>query len=124
MSLTIALKAVDVTRRSRIMRFAATPTGNYATGGDTVDFTTASNPNNEPHPIPDRIPEHSEVSFLNNMEGNQPKWVKGTTLANSKVKFYSSAETELAAGAYSANDKAQPIEFEVKQSLGKSQPPL
>ncbi len=46
MALASAVKLIDISRRRKIIRLLITASANYATGGDTLDLTATTNPNN------------------------------------------------------------------------------
>ena len=73
-----------------------TPTGNYATGGDVVDFTTV--------PLVKASRPPMSVMFYNFPGGYNAEWIRATPDAvnTGKVKIYSASGTELTAGAYPA----------------------
>lgn len=108
MPIALAVDSVDVSRRKRRIAYIPTLTGSYPTNGDTLDFSAATNPKfltgaGVPQTVPDLI--EAEGSF----DGMAITPVRGTTNANSKLKCFSSNDTELAAGAYSANQKADAL---------------
>lgn len=91
-----------------------TPSGNYATGGDALDFTSQ-------HKIKSpkgRVPTHVEIQGAS---GFAYRWVPGTDLATGKVKVLGQeptnatvgviALTELAAAAYPAGVTGDTIRF-------------
>jgi hypothetical protein len=67
--------------------------GNYATGGDTLDFTT----------VADKLPSTQIIQvFADSQNGNSGYYVpvQGTALNNWKVKAFTGGGTEFTAGAY------------------------
>jgi hypothetical protein len=67
--------------------------GNYPTGGDTLDFTT----------VADRLPSTQILQVCaESQNGNAGYYVpvQGTALNNWKLKAFTSGGTELTAGAY------------------------
>lgn len=48
MALALALQFQDASRRRAVNAYKVTASGSYTTGGDTVDLTAATNPNNLP----------------------------------------------------------------------------
>lgn len=102
MALAGAVKDVDYSRRRRIVTVAVTFSVNYATGGDTLDLTAITNPAFKSNAKFGSVPPAEKVKFRNGAGGYDFEWVPGTTLANGKIKVFSSANTELAAGAYNA----------------------
>lgn len=105
--------------------FSVTPSGSYATGGDTLDLTalfgTAGLPG---YSFPTAsLPEKVEFSSNKPASGAQTNlfvynYVPGTTLANGKFQVFTGAAaqtalTELSAGAYPAGVTADVIEGEL-----------
>lgn len=93
--------------------FSAQLSGNYAAGGDTLDFTKV--------PIEGTSQPPLNIRGVGFFAGYGVEFVIGTTLANSKVIFYTSPAvagvaplTELAAGAYPAALTAGPFVFEAE----------
>lgn len=87
-----------------------TPSGNYVTGGDTVDFTgMASLVPSGAVPIEvDVVGQGNTAGTSWTAIGNYYALVQGTTIANYKLQCWVAAGTQLAAGAYPAtvtNDK-------------------
>lgn len=121
MAVAVRCVSVDETRRFRFRRFALTLSGNYATGGDTVDFSTVYASTNKPfvarafipsNPLPgpdqidiDKVPNGYGVDL--NKNGASP------TIKNYLLKITTTANTELAAGAYPAALTAAPIEVTI-----------
>jgi hypothetical protein len=67
--------------------------GNYPTGGDTLDFTT----------VADKLPSTQIVqAFAESQNGNSGYYVpvQGTALNNWKLKAFIAGGTEVTAGAY------------------------
>jgi hypothetical protein len=67
--------------------------GNYPTGGDTMDFTT----------VADKLPSTQIVQvFADSQNGNAGYYVpvQGTALNNWKLKAFTGGGTEVSAGAY------------------------
>jgi hypothetical protein len=70
--------------------------GNYPTGGDTLDFTQ----------IADKLPSTQLIQvFTDSQNGNAGYYVPvaGTSLNNWKLKAFSGGGTEITAGAYPAS---------------------
>jgi len=70
--------------------------GNYPTGGDTLDFTT----------VADKLPSDQIIQvFADSQNGNGGYYVpvQGSALNNWKLKAFNGGGTELTAGAYPAN---------------------
>ncbi len=67
--------------------------GNYPTGGDTMDFTT----------VADKLPSTQIIQvFADSQNGNSGYYVpvQGSALNNWKLKAFSGGGTEISAGAY------------------------
>ena len=70
--------------------------GNYSTGGDTLDFTQ----------VIDKLPSTQIIqAFVDSQNGNSGYYVPvaGTALNNWKLKAFSGGGTEISAGAYPAS---------------------
>lgn len=70
--------------------------GNYPTGGDTLDFTT----------VADKMPSTQIVqAFAESQNGNSGYYVAiaGSALNNWKLKAFTGGGTEISAGAYPAS---------------------
>ena len=70
--------------------------GNYPTGGDTLDFTT----------VADKLPSTQIIqAFADSQNGNAGYYVpvQGTALNNWKLKAFTGGGTEITAGAYPAS---------------------
>lgn len=117
MALATVIKAVDFTRRRKRRQLEITMSGNYAAGGDTLDLTKATNPSYLQGAGFSNVPVLSDVTVKNSPDGYTAEFVPGTTLANSKIKFMSTADTELAAGAYPANLAAVKLELEISSQM-------
>ncbi|HYL82791.1 MAG TPA: hypothetical protein VE263_01035 [Candidatus Angelobacter sp.] len=75
---------------------ALTFSGNYPTGGDTLDFTT----------VADKLPSDQLIQvFADSQNGNAGYYVpvQGSALNNWKLKAFTGGGTELSAGAYPAS---------------------
>ena len=69
--------------------------GNYSTGGDTLDFTQ----------VADKLPSTQIIQvFADSQNGNGGYYVpvQGTALNNWKLKAFNGGGTEISAGAYPA----------------------
>jgi len=84
-----------------------TASGNYPAGGDIAPFNDQRIKSSQP-PMMIELAQYSasgDVTYTF-------VWVQGTTLANQKVKYITSATlAELAAGAYPGTALANPITF-------------
>jgi hypothetical protein len=95
------------------------PTGNYVTGGDTLNLNPSAF--KDPNGIgilgyPDSVPKVPPAPFSWNFTGAyalyEPYVVPGATLGTFKVQI-ANGGVELGAGAYPAGIAGQPIELEV-----------
>ena len=68
-------------------------TGSYAPGGDTVDFSPFVSGNNKDFPVSVTEERAGGYAFA---------YAPGTTIADGKLKIFTTAATELGAGAYPA----------------------
>lgn len=107
MPLAVTITRLSMSGQNARIAFNLTPSGSYATGGDTVDFTKATQDVAFLGMVPNFIPtDQALVNFdVWDSSGNLANGVfpvMGTTLANNKVKFTSAFNTELSAGAYPA----------------------
>jgi hypothetical protein len=68
--------------------------GNYSTGGDTLDFTTVG-PQIPASLAPVQL-------WVGGSTGDSYAWIKGAALNNQKVKVNTGSNTELSSGAYPA----------------------
>lgn len=94
-----------ITERILALAFA----GNYPTGGDTLDLTAISEALNRIDGFKNFKFDGIKVMYpVSESGGYYFEIIKGTTLANNKVKIYKPAGTELDAGAYPAALLAPP----------------
>ena len=119
MALALAVQVVVNEMRGRRIKYKVTPTGSYPTGGDTADFTTATNPLNLPGAFISFPPVAAEVNFQDSLAGADAEYVVGALLTNSKIKLWSSAGNEHANGVYTAGELADVLYMEVFVSKGK-----
>jgi hypothetical protein len=102
MSVTLAIDAVDQSRRKQEVSYAITPNGNYAAGGDALDMTAATDPKALGVGWGTEVPELSLSHSIADKYGLE--LAQGSTLANAKLKVLDLAtNVELVAGAYPAN---------------------
>jgi hypothetical protein len=73
--------------------------GDYVTTGNTVSLQIAGVKTNKP-PL-------AVISCRSSIGNVTPQYVKGTTLANGKLKLWASANTEYTAGALAAGQAAE-----------------
>jgi hypothetical protein len=81
-------------------------TGNYPTGGDTLDFTT----------VADRLPTDTIVqAFAESQNGNPGYYVPviGTAMNNWKLKCFVAGGAEVGAGAYPAGVTTDVVQLSV-----------
>src|SRR6266568_825544 len=99
MPITISLSPLNVdSSASNFVYTIATLSfsGNYPTGGDTLDFTT----------VADKLPSTQIVqAFAESQNGNSGYYipVQGSALNNWKLKAFLGGGTEVTAGAYPAS---------------------
>src|SRR5271157_1028193 len=99
MAITISLSPQNVdSSASNFVYAVATLTfsGNYVTGGDTLDYTQVSN----------QLPSDTIVQvFAESQNGNSGYYIpiQGTALNNWKLKAFVGGGTEISAGAYPAS---------------------
>jgi len=94
MPLAITITDVDAGAGNVYVFGTLAASGNYSTGGDTLDFTTvaAAIPASQP---PVQV-------WIGGSTGDAYSWIKGSALNNGKVKVNTASNTELASGAYPA----------------------
>ena len=93
MALAITILDVDAGALNLYVIGMLTASGNYSTGGDTLDFTT----------VADKLPSDQLIQvFADSQNGNAGYYVpvQGSALNNWKLKAFSGGGTELSAGAY------------------------
>jgi len=97
MAITISLSPLNVDSSASNFVYAIatlTFTGNYPTGGDTLDFTA----------VADKLPSTTVVQAFSESQNGDGTYfyvpVQGTALNNWKLKTFSGVGTELTAGAY------------------------
>ena len=99
MSITISLPSLNVDSSANNFVYAIgtlTFSGNYPTGGDTLDFTQ----------VADKLPSTQLVQvFVESQNGNSGYYVAiaGSALNNWKLKAFNGGGTEITAGAYPAS---------------------
>ncbi len=80
--------------------------GNYPTGGDTMDFTT----------VADKLPSTQIIQvFADSQNGNAGYYVPvaGSALNNWKVKCFVGGGTEITAGAYPASVTSDVVQITI-----------
>ena len=95
MAITISLSPLNVDSSASNFVYAVatlTFTGNYPTGGDTLDFTQVAN----------QLPSTMVQAIAESQNGNSGYYVpiQGTALNNWKLKAFVGGGTEITAGAY------------------------
>jgi hypothetical protein len=96
MPITISLSPLNVDSSANNFVYAIatlTFSGNYPTGGDTLDFTT----------VADKLPSTQIIQvFADSQNGNAGYYVPvaGSALNNWKLKAFTGGGTEISAGAY------------------------
>jgi hypothetical protein len=109
MPITISLTPLNVdSSASNFVYAIATLTfsGNYPTGGDTLDFTQ----------VADKLPSTQIVqAFAESQNGNAGYYtpVQGTALNNWKLKAIAAGGTEVAAGAYPAGVTSDIVQLSI-----------
>ena len=94
MSLAITIIDVDAAADNVYVFGTLTASGNYSTGGDTLDFTTVA---------PQVAASHPPVQvWVGGTTGDNYAWIKGSALNNQMVKINTASNTELGSGAYPA----------------------
>ena len=80
--------------------------GNYTTGGDTLDFTT----------VADKLPSTQIIqAFADSQNGNAGYYVavQGTALNNWKLKAFTGGGAEIGAGAYPASVTSDVVQLTI-----------
>ena len=109
MPITISLSQLNVdSSASNFVYAIATLTfsGNYPTGGDTLDFTT----------VADKLPSTQIVqAFAESQNGNSGYYipVQGSALNNWKLKAFVGGGTEITAGAYPASVTSDIVQLSI-----------
>jgi hypothetical protein len=109
MPIAISLSPLNVDSSASNFVYAIaslTFTGSYATGGDTLDFTT----------VADKLPSTQIVqAFAESQNGNSGYYipVQGTALNNWKLKAFAGGGTEVTAGAYPASVTTDVVQLSI-----------
>jgi len=109
MAITITLlqNNVDGSGSSFVYAIATlTFSGNYPTGGDTLDFTQ----------VADKLPSTQVIqAFAESQNGNAGYYVvvAGTALNNFKLKAFNGGGTEITAGAYPASVTSDVVQLSI-----------
>ena len=123
MAVAISIQDVNESRRSRVRTCKLVFSGSYVTGGDTIDLTAATNPNNMPAAKFARNPVG--FSILNDTPGYKFYLIPGANLTNWKIQVRQDAGTnnpfaEIAAAGYPGaitGDANIRIEFRAPKNL-------
>lgn len=107
MAIALTMTACNVVGNQTILSVTMALSGNYPTGGDTIDFTPLLGQGDGPMIfIANNPPEEGEISTST---GWNASLFPGTTIANGKVKFIvTSTGAEHANGAYTGALAADP----------------
>jgi hypothetical protein len=109
MPITILLAPTNVdSSASNFVYAIATLTfsGNYPTGGDTLDFTQ----------VADKLPSTQVIqAFAESQNGNSGYYVpvQGSALNNWKLKCFAGGGTEITAGAYPASVTGDVVQLSI-----------
>lgn len=101
--MSIASTCIDFigARQRTIRHLSLTLSGDYSTGGDTLDLTATTNPNRIP--AAKAFSALPDVISLENFPGGYTfELIPGTALNNNLLKIYTAEGTELAAAVYPA----------------------
>ena len=100
MAAALTVLDVDNSGKSLYLTCLITLSGNYSTGGDTIDLTTVIGKG-----VLGRVFQAGKsplYGWCAGSTGDSYAVLPGTTLANGKLKINTASNTELAAGAYAA----------------------
>lgn len=109
MPITISLSPLNVDSSASNFVYAIATlsfSGNYPTGGDTLDFTT----------VADKLPSTQIVqAFAESQNGNSGYYipVQGSALNNWKLKCFLGGGTEITAGAYPASVTSDIVQLSI-----------
>src|ERR1700732_4817192 len=96
-TITLSPSNVDSSANNFVYAIATLAfSGNYPTGGDTLDFTT----------VADKLPSTQIIQVFADSQNGNPGYyvpVQGTALNNWKLKAFTGGGTEVPAGAYPAS---------------------
>ncbi len=113
MPLAVTITKIEMSGQHVYAQGYITFSGNYPTGGDTLDFTQATADANFEGLIPALMtaygPDGLAVGSVNGNIANQYFPVQGSALNNSKIKVVTAFNTELAAGAYPGSVTADKV---------------
>jgi hypothetical protein len=113
MSLTITVQNVDATGTLTSITGGVTFSGNYATGGDTLDWTTVVEQVGQSGQIAAFATPPVQVKF-ESQNGNAGYYVPvlGNALNNWKLKCFLGSGTEVGAGAYPSSVTSDVVVFQ------------
>jgi hypothetical protein len=109
MPITISLSPANVDSSASNFVYAIATlsfSGNYPTGGDTLDFTQ----------VADKLPSTQIVqAFAESQNGNSGYYVvvQGSALNNFKLKAFNGGGTEITAGAYPASITSDIVQLSI-----------
>jgi hypothetical protein len=100
MALALTVVDIDNSGKTTYVTCLVTPSGNYTTTGDTIDFTTIIGKQYLGKVF---IAAKSPLyGYAAGTTGDSYAVIPGTTMANGKLKINTASATELGAGAYPA----------------------
>ena len=102
MALALTVQKVTMDLRDKELSISAVASGNYTAGGDTVNLTSLLNPKNFSNALAGYPGKIEDFSIEQMPAGYGGELIPGTTLANWKLKIFTTSNTELGAGAYPA----------------------
>ncbi|MFZ0037831.1 MAG: hypothetical protein WAK91_10435 [Candidatus Acidiferrales bacterium] len=101
MAIAITVQSIDASGSAVLVTGTLAFSGNYSTGGDTLDWTTADE---QIAPSGATIPSATppQLVLISSVNGNADAYipVQGSALNNWKVKCFAAGGTEVSAGAY------------------------
>jgi len=101
MPITLAVSGIGHGNNQFRIGVTLTFTGNYPTGGDTVDLTTILGASDDVGvAVFSALPVYVDPALGG---GYGAEFIPGSALNNCKLKVFSAPGTELAAGSYAAN---------------------
>jgi hypothetical protein len=113
MSLTITVQHVDATGILVSITGGVTFSGNYTTGGDTLDWTTVVEQIGQSGQVAVFASPPAQVTF-ESQNGNAGYYVpvQGNALNNWKLKCFVGSGTEVGAGAYPSSVTSDVVVFQ------------
>ena len=100
MAAALTVLDIDNSGKTVYLTVLVTLSGSYSTGGDTIDFTTVMGKG-----VLGRVFQAGKAPLYGwaaGSTGASMALLPGTTLANGKLKISTASNTELGAGAYTA----------------------